>query len=602
MRAAIYTRKSQKQSGVADEDKSVAIQEEGARAWIAKQGWQLVEVYEDDGVSGALFATRESFSRMLRDAEAGIFDCVVLFDLDRFGRDSRKTMEALHDLDDLGISVWDYTTGQVVDLSSFGGRITTNLRAEFGQEYRDSIRKKVRASHAAGAKKGKPKALVPFGYKNTRLPEEPKKKLITIVPEEAQLVGQIYAGYAAREGLHGIVRWLNASTTRRGHRWNAVTVRRILHNPIYRGELVWGRSVMNYKWPKTKIVTKGKDAGKRKEKGQLPVPEDKWIRVKVPDLKIIDDAVLARVDLRLRESRELYLKSQCAAAIRRAPHKAHGKHLLSGGLLLCPSCGGHFEGTKSGSSWRGRGVYLCSARKHKPGSCTNRLVLDMDEMDALVLHQLEDEVLSPRYIESLAALVDDSPDDREQLLAQRNQLEKEKGNLVRSVAKGIPVEDIAPLLKELNGKIAKLDAATRRPRPVNMGRAKIRAALEQTAAEWKEILRGEPRIARPLIQRIIGPITLWEEEEVIVPEHLKKYVGLPPHLIPKTHHWSHVPGDIPAPNAPVPTLRWKAETKPEVMLGELSAPSGTLMYTHVLNRGGRGVKSPLDALGTTPCE
>ena len=28
----------------------------------------------------------------------------------------------------------------------------------------------------------------------------------------------------------------------------------------------------------------------------------------------------------------------------------------------------------------------------------------------------------------------------------------------------------------------------------------------------------------------------------------------------------------------------------------------TMIYTHVLNRGGRGVRSPLDALGTTPCE
>ena len=60
MIAAIYARKSTDQTGVADEAKSVTRQVEGARAFIAARGWSCDEhhIYTDDGVSGALFATR----------------------------------------------------------------------------------------------------------------------------------------------------------------------------------------------------------------------------------------------------------------------------------------------------------------------------------------------------------------------------------------------------------------------------------------------------------------------------------------------------------------------------------------------------------------
>ena len=72
----------------------------GARDFIATKGWMLDDtqigtkqvkgpdgtpidrpvfrhIYEDDGVSGALFASRAEFQRMLRDAEAGAFDALA---------------------------------------------------------------------------------------------------------------------------------------------------------------------------------------------------------------------------------------------------------------------------------------------------------------------------------------------------------------------------------------------------------------------------------------------------------------------------------------------------------------------------------------------
>jgi site-specific DNA recombinase len=104
MHAAIYARVSvdnDKKSEDHKEDetdvaKSTKRQIEGARAFIDRQRWLLREehIYEDKGVSGALFASRPQFQSMLRDAEAGAFQVVVFFDLDRFGRDHVRAAPA----------------------------------------------------------------------------------------------------------------------------------------------------------------------------------------------------------------------------------------------------------------------------------------------------------------------------------------------------------------------------------------------------------------------------------------------------------------------------------------------------------------------------
>jgi Resolvase, N terminal domain len=59
MVAAVYARKSTDQTGVADEQKSVARQVDHAKKYAAAKGWTVDEasIFVDDGVSAAEFAT-----------------------------------------------------------------------------------------------------------------------------------------------------------------------------------------------------------------------------------------------------------------------------------------------------------------------------------------------------------------------------------------------------------------------------------------------------------------------------------------------------------------------------------------------------------------
>jgi DNA invertase Pin-like site-specific DNA recombinase len=71
MIAAIYARKSTEQAGVADEQKSVARQIDHARDYATRKGWTAGDqrVYVDDGISGAEFANRPGFLRLMNAAE-----------------------------------------------------------------------------------------------------------------------------------------------------------------------------------------------------------------------------------------------------------------------------------------------------------------------------------------------------------------------------------------------------------------------------------------------------------------------------------------------------------------------------------------------------
>ena len=98
----------------------------------------------------------------------------------------------------------------------------------------------------------------------------------------------------------------------------------------------------------------------------------------------------ARVDERLDDRRSRYLAAR-ARNDGTAAHRAHGRYLLSGGMLLCPTCGGHFEARKY--PWRVNEpgghqghVYICATRRRKPGVCTNTLALDIAEADDGALH------------------------------------------------------------------------------------------------------------------------------------------------------------------------------------------------------------------------
>lgn len=111
MRAAIYARYSSDQQ----RDASIDDQIEVCKRYIDREGWRMIEIYEDRALSGSS-AIRPGYQRMLIDGEAKRFDVIVVEALDRLGRNPAD-IATLHDrLSFAGIRLHAIATGEVTPM------------------------------------------------------------------------------------------------------------------------------------------------------------------------------------------------------------------------------------------------------------------------------------------------------------------------------------------------------------------------------------------------------------------------------------------------------------------------------------------------------
>jgi DNA invertase Pin-like site-specific DNA recombinase len=97
MIAAIYARKSTEQIGVSDETRSVTRQIEHAKAYATRKAWTVPDanVFVDDGISGAEFANRPGFVRLMAALKPRApFQVLVMSEESRLGREAIETAYA----------------------------------------------------------------------------------------------------------------------------------------------------------------------------------------------------------------------------------------------------------------------------------------------------------------------------------------------------------------------------------------------------------------------------------------------------------------------------------------------------------------------------
>ena len=161
MIAAIYARKSTEQNGTADEERSVARQVAHARAYAERKGWTVAEshVYVDDGISGAEFAGRPGFVRLMNALKSRPgFDILIMSEESRLGREQIEVGYALKQLIVAGVRVFLYLTDSERTLNSPIEKAMLALqtmademeREKARQRTHDAMTRKARAGHVTG--------------------------------------------------------------------------------------------------------------------------------------------------------------------------------------------------------------------------------------------------------------------------------------------------------------------------------------------------------------------------------------------------------------------------------------------------------------------
>jgi DNA invertase Pin-like site-specific DNA recombinase len=232
-------------------DDDLPLQKEMIRQFIDTQPeknkgitWIITDLeYVEAGVSGfhTHVSKRKGLNQAFDDAKAGMFDILIIYKLDRFGR---RSVESLNH----AIKFLKFCRIWVVDKNR---EFTNNGDAdeimnfiEFWSAKKASIDTKIRVTDAMKMihndgywTGGNP----PYGYINH--PEI--SNMLKIVPEEAEVVKQIYSMYTIDGfGMLKIAGILNeqGKRTKLNNTWKSENIRKILRNTVYKGHLSYGKT------------------------------------------------------------------------------------------------------------------------------------------------------------------------------------------------------------------------------------------------------------------------------------------------------------------------------------------------------------------------
>lgn len=210
---------------------SLSVQVSYYSAYIQKQPeWLYCGVYVDEAVTGTK-TERPEFQRLLSDCRAGKIDMVITKSISRFARNTVTLLETVRELKALGVDVF-FEEPNIHTMSAVGEMMLT-LLASVAQEESRMTSERMKWRVRKNFEEGVPWNVTILGYtvRNGRF---------VIVPEEAAIVRQIYDLYLSGKGYAAIADILNAADakTRYGRVWNFTSVRWVLRNYAYTGNLL----------------------------------------------------------------------------------------------------------------------------------------------------------------------------------------------------------------------------------------------------------------------------------------------------------------------------------------------------------------------------
>ncbi len=146
-KVGIYARVSTSNNGQSPE-----MQLRELREYCERRGWQVAGSYVDTGVSGSK-ESRPELDRLMTDAHQRRFDAVLVWKLDRFGRSLRHLVNALAELEALGVAFVSLRDN--LDLSTPSGRLMFQIIGAMAEFERSLIVERVRAGMRNARAKGK---------------------------------------------------------------------------------------------------------------------------------------------------------------------------------------------------------------------------------------------------------------------------------------------------------------------------------------------------------------------------------------------------------------------------------------------------------------
>ena len=490
---AIYLRLSSA-DGTEAESNSIGNQRSYLHQWAAREGWQIVAEFLDDGHTGTDFE-RPGFRALMAALQEKRITTFATTDLSRLGRNylevgllQEKTFPAL------GvryIAVNDGYDSASADTGSIDPSLFKNLMNDIYA--RDCSNKVLRAKRTL-QRQGKYLGSAPYGYK---LDPADKYHLIPD-PDTAPIVQRIYALFLAGETCTHIARLLmreqiSCPARTKGMtgrhftgEWTPTTIKRILTLPTYYGAVTQHtREMVSYKVHKARFLD-----------------SSDWIVV-----EDTHEGLVTKVD---------FLQAQKLLETRSYTAPDAQSHRLTG-LVYCADCGGKLFAHKVG----GHFYLTCYTYSRHPGQhlCTSHAIRE-DWLEAQVCSQLrmladgavDIGALAQERLQQLSKGSGSAQTERERLTAQLNKTKKTRLSAYQDMTDGLltreEVSDItSDLRKEEEQLSQRLQVLAKAPTPA--------ADTDAIYKEMQKLLQFGT-LNKVQLQQFIQRITVDSDRDVTI--------------------------------------------------------------------------------------
>jgi site-specific DNA recombinase len=519
MKAVIYTRVSTDGQREASHDD----QARNCQQIADREGWTVIRRYRDHAISGTR-SDRPEYQEMLAAAKAGGFEVLLIDEQSRFSRDTIESERAMRFLEHHNIRI---VTLDGYDSKSPARKLHRGMKALMNAEYIEGIRHETHRGLTGKALKGESVGGRAYGYRSEPIIGSDGKVTgasVLIDEDQARWVRQVFNWYADGFSPRRIASELNKravpspgatwkrTTRRRDGKWLSSTIygdpkraSGMLHNDLYRGVRVWNRS-RRVTDPETE------------KKIFLRRPENEHVTVEVPQLRIIDDALWARVRARevairqrigarveLGIARGITGKNKLGLFVRRGLRDSRGGYFLSG-LVKCSDCNASYVITGPSQ------IYVCASKTNGGKyACANHLKIKRTVLEARLLSGISEELCRPEWEAQfvaecrslLAARNAEANADRRRYAKRLAKLSGEKSNLVKAIKAGILTATTKAELEAIEAEEARLtvdpipaEVVGIFPRAVEHYRALVR--------DLPATLAKDPRRARNRLREFLG--------------------------------------------------------------------------------------------------
>lgn len=523
MRCAIYARFS------SDLQRPTSIEDQlrRCREFAAKQGWTVVEEFVrfDEAKTAATLAGRDALKALMSAAKTKPkpFDCLLVDDTSRLARYLPDVLSMNDRL--LYHGVFIYAVAQRLDCREKTSRPLLTLHGMMDEQFLVSLGEKVHRGQEGRALKGMQPGGKCFGYRNVPI-EDPTRigkygraavsgVKLEFDEEQAPIVKRVFSMYADGNSLATIAKILNAEgvqapqppRTRQIRAWHPSALREMLRNERYRGVFVWNRTRKE----------RNPETGRKTSR---PRPESDWMRVEVPEWRLIPEDLWKRVEAQIQRVNKRF----GAASVGGHGRMGRGPKYLFSGFMVCGLCGARMI-IVSGDGRRGYVKYGCPSHRYR-GVCANDVLIRRDRLEHQLLTGLSDRILKPemidfaleRFQEQLQRRLQELRDQAESaadgvaaLQTKRQELKMKVSNVTEAIAAVGHSPGLLAQLATIEAEIARLDerlAEMNQPRDLTASLDNLKAFLRERAAAIGELLHGDVEIARQALAKHIDRLVL----------------------------------------------------------------------------------------------